>query len=205
MNQNNQEKYLTVLGKNFAKIREMFGWRQEDVGERIGISRSKVVAIENEPTKMSISEAQSLFVACEYELYKAKKILKEVKGKRNKKVMATLIASSVFITSPLFASSIIGLVAALRPTTVTKLIPAISGVFGSAWKTTSAKLKKEKQIVELTNEDMIDFSTLEKGMKDTIHELEQNLLILFELNEWNSNKLFEKLHPDFKLSILNDE
>jgi transcriptional regulator with XRE-family HTH domain len=199
-----QEKYLSVLGLKLEEIRRLFGWRQEDTAIRMGVSRSKVVTIENDPSKLTVCDAQSLFVACDYELYKAKKTLEEVKKGRNKELISKLIISSVFLTSPLFASAIIGLVASLNPKTISKLLPAISGVFGSVWATASAKIKKEKQIKDLTNENIIDIKTLVKSMENTIIEIEGNLLQIFSLKEWDGHLFYERIHPELKLPIYKD-
>ncbi|WP_458413284.1 helix-turn-helix domain-containing protein [Schinkia sp. CFF1] len=200
----NREEYLMYLGSKLEEIRKLFGWRQEDTATRIGISRSKVVTIENDPSKLTVCDAQSLFIACDHELYIARRIFSETKAKRNKKMISTLIASSVFLTSPLFASSIISLVATLKPKSVSKFIPILSGVFGSVWATASAKIKKEKQIEALTNENIIDFHTLAESMQITITELEKNLIKIFSLNEWDSHSFYEKIHPELKIPKLEE-
>ncbi|WP_066248374.1 helix-turn-helix domain-containing protein [Neobacillus drentensis] len=196
------EKYLEHIASRFSEIRNLFGWRQEDAAIRMGVSRSKIVTIENDHSKLTICDAQSLFTACDYELFKAKKTLKEIKIKgRNKKVKSALIASSTFLTSPLFASSIVGLLAALRPKSFSKLIPVVSGIFGSVWATNSAKTKREKQIEELTQEEIIDFSTIEESMEKTLVEIEKNLLDIFLLSKWDVHLFYERLHPSLKLPL----
>jgi DNA-binding XRE family transcriptional regulator len=197
--------YLEQIAAQFSEIRKLFGWRQEDAAIRMGVSRSKIVTIESDPTKLTVCDAQSLFTACDYELFKAKQTFKEIKAKRrNKKVISALIASSTFLTSPLFASSIIGLQAALKPKTFSKFIPIVSGVFGSVWATKSAKMKREKQIEELTEEEIIDYSTIEESMKQTIVELEKGLLDIFVLESWDLHSFYERLHPELKLQFIED-
>jgi DNA-binding XRE family transcriptional regulator len=200
----NQGIYLERLGEKFEEIRRLFGWRQEDAGIRMGISRSKVVSIENEPAKLTVSDAQSLFIACDYELFKAYKTLEGIMDKRNKSIISSLISSSIFLTSPLFASSIISLVATVNPKSFTKFIPVLSGVFGSIWATASARLKKEKQIEEMIS-DFIDIKTLEKSMKATIDDIEKNLRQIFLLEEWDRHLFYEKIHPELKLPLLQSD
>lgn len=193
--------YLGHLSENFSVIRKLFGWRQEDAAARIGISRSKVVAIEDKdnPKMLSEVDAQSLFVACEYELYKARKSMEILKKEQNKKLASILISSSLFMASPIFRTYIIQGIAMLRPNMVTKLLPVVGSVLGSMWATKKAKSKKEEQLFELTSDESIDLPTIEKGMEETINEIEQKLLEVFLLNSWDSNELFEKIHPELKL------
>lgn len=82
---------------------------------------------------------------------------------------------------------------------VTKLLPVVGSVLGSMWATKKAKSKKEEQLFELTSDESIDLPTIEKGMEETINEIEQKLLEVFLLNSWDSNELFEKIHPELKL------
>jgi len=200
-----KEKYLFDLGSRLQEIRKLYGWRQEDAANRIGISRSKVVTIEKDPEKFTVCDAQSLFVACDYELYKAKRTLDEIKLQKNKKLMSKLIVSSIFLTSPFFASTIMGAAIAIKPKTVSKFIPVLNSVFGSVWATSTAKSKREKQIEKLANEDVLDFNSLEKSMKSTILEIEKSLLQIFELTDMDSRLFYEQLHSELKLQIHLDD
>lgn len=195
----NSDEYLKHLGSSLENIRNLFGWRQEDIANRMGVSRSKVVAIEKESSKLNQSDAHSLFVACEYELYKSKETIKKIRNTRNLKTASALIGSSVFLTSPLFASSIIGGLVALKSTNITKLLPVVGGVFGSVWATASAKKKREKQLEEFTEKENIDFKTYEDSMMETIAEIEKNLLEIFLIKKWDIHFFYEKIHPELKL------
>jgi len=196
-----KEEYLEYLGLHFEKIRKLFGWRQEDAAIRIGISRSKVVAIETDPKKLSESEAKSLFLACDYEVYKARLSIKKLK-KENLKNVSSLLSSTAFISSPIFLSAVVGVLAVTKPSIVAKLMPTIGSVFGSIWATASARKKKEKQINELTKEKVLDYESLKAGMERTIEEIEKDLLQIFALEKWDRFEFYEKVHPDL---ILEEE
>lgn len=196
-----KEEYFEYLGLHFEKIRKLFGWRQEDAAIRIGISRSKVVAIETDPKKLSESEAKSLFLACDYEVYKARLSIKKLK-KENLKNVSSLLSSTAFISSPIFLSAVVGVLAVTKPSIVAKLMPTIGSVFGSIWATASARKKKEKQINELTKEKVLDYESLKAGMERTIEEIEKDLLQIFALEKWDRFEFYEKVHPDL---ILEEE
>lgn len=196
-----KDEYLEYLGTHFEQIRKLFGWRQEDAALRIGISRSKIVAIETHPKKLSESEAKSLFLACDYEVYKARNSIKKLK-EENLKNVASLLSSTAFISSPIFLSAVVGVLAVTKPSIVAKLMPTIGSVFGSIWATASAKKKKEKQINELTKEKVLDYESLKAGMERTIEEIEKNLLQIFALENWDRFEFYEKVHPEL---ILEDK
>lgn len=193
-----KDEYLEYLGSHFEQIRKLFGWRQEDAAIRIGISRSKVVAIETDPKKLSESEAKSLYLACDYEVYKAKISIKKLKNENIKNV-ASLLSSTAFISSPIFLSAVVGVLAVTKPSIVAKLMPTIGSVFGSIWATASARKKKEKQINELTKEKVLDYESLKAGMERAIEEIEKDLLQIFALENWDRFEFYEKVHPDLIL------
>lgn len=196
------KEYLKYLGSHFEQIRKLFGWRQEDAAVRMGISRSKVVAIETEPTKLTESEATSLFFACDYEVYKAKLSLKKLNKENFKNRASSILSSTAFISSPLFLSAVVGVVAVAKPSLVAKMVPTIGSVFGSIWATASAKKKKENQINELTKKEVLDYESLKAGMEQTIKEMEKELLKIFALENWDRFEFYEKVHPDL---ILEEE
>lgn len=194
-----KEEYLEYLGSHFEQIRKLFGWRQEDAAVRMGISRSKVVAIETEPTKLTQSEATSLFLACDYEVYKARLSLERVNKENYKNIASSIISSTAFISSPIFLSAVVGVLAVAKPSLVAKLVPTIGSVFGSVWATASAKKKKENQINELTKKEVLDYESLKAGMEKTIKEIEKELLKIFALEKWNRFEFYEKVHPELIL------
>lgn len=44
--------FVQGLGSQISEIRNLLGWTQKDLAKKIGISRSSIVKIENDPANM---------------------------------------------------------------------------------------------------------------------------------------------------------
>ena len=70
--------YLVMIGSNFTEIRQLLNLTQEDLANKMGISRPTIVKIEQDPSRLTKTIAYAFFVAISYEMKKRLKDLQEI-------------------------------------------------------------------------------------------------------------------------------
>jgi DNA-binding XRE family transcriptional regulator len=72
------DDYLYGLGLHMSSIRSELAWTQEDLGQKIGISRLTIGNIEKNPKKMGKTVAISLFFVVKLEILRQQRIAKKI-------------------------------------------------------------------------------------------------------------------------------
>jgi DNA-binding XRE family transcriptional regulator len=62
--------YLLMLGGNFPEIRKILNLTQEDLANKMGLSRPTIVKIEQDPSKLTKTISFAFFVSVTYEINK---------------------------------------------------------------------------------------------------------------------------------------
>jgi DNA-binding XRE family transcriptional regulator len=60
--------YLLMLGGNFPEIRKILNLTQEDLANKMGVSRPTIVKIEQDPSKLTKAISYAFFVCITYEI-----------------------------------------------------------------------------------------------------------------------------------------
>jgi DNA-binding XRE family transcriptional regulator len=161
--------YITGLGSQISEIRNILGWTQEDLAKKIGISRSSIVKIENDPTNMKKYIAYSLYLVVTDEVKRKKSEFKKIDFNKKTEEITEQLKEKVGITSKLVSSSIL----------YKGLGVGLAGKAISLFKGNKDVVEKEK-IKEITDK--------------TIKKVENELAHYFGLdNLMNSDEFMEKI------------
>lgn len=118
--------YLFEVGSHFKDIRTLLGWTQEDVAEKIGVSRNTIVNIERNPANMKKNIAYSFYLEIYKEIYDREEYAQDInknKLKSNKNNEIKQIFNKIGLTGSVMS----------KPT----LIPVVVAALGSMAKTSS--------------------------------------------------------------------
>lgn len=164
--------YITGLGSQISEIRNILGWTQEDLAKKIGISRSSIVKIENDPTNMKKYIAYSLYLVVTDEVKRRKNEAKEIDFNKKTEEIIEQLKEKVGITSKLVSSSAL----------YKGLGGALAGMAVSLFKSDHPNLEKEK-IKEITDK--------------TIKKIEVELEHYFGLNDlMDSSEFMTKIKEE---------
>ena len=159
--------YITGLGSQISEIRNLLGWTQEDLAEKIGISRSSIVKIENDPTSMKKYIAFSLYLVVTDEVKRRKNEAKRIDFNKKTDEIVEQLKEKVGITSKLVSSSVL----------YRGLGVALAGMAVNLFKNNQPNLEKDK-IKEITDK--------------TIKKIEVELSHYFGLNDLMHTDAFMK-------------
>jgi DNA-binding XRE family transcriptional regulator len=164
--------YITGLGSQISEIRNILGWTQEDLAKKIGISRSSIVKIENDPTNMKKYIAYSLYLVVTDEVKRRKNEAKGIDFNKKTEEIIEQLKEKVGITSKLISSSAL----------YKGLGVALAGMAMTLFKGDQTKINKEK-IKEITNK--------------TIKNIENELANYFGLNDlMDSSEFMTKIKEE---------
>jgi DNA-binding XRE family transcriptional regulator len=148
------------------------GWTQEDLAKKIGISRSSIVKIENDPTNMKKYIAYSLYLVVTDEVKRRKNEAKGIDFNKKTEEIIEQLKEKVGITSKLISSSAL----------YKGLGVALAGMAMTLFKGDQTKINKEK-IKEITNK--------------TIKNIENELANYFGLNDlMDSSEFMTKIKEE---------
>ena len=72
--------YLLLLGNNFAEVRQLLNLTQEDLANKMGVSRPTIVKIEKDPSRLTNTLAFAFFIAVSYDLKSRIKKVKKIES-----------------------------------------------------------------------------------------------------------------------------
>ncbi|MFW5891730.1 MAG: helix-turn-helix domain-containing protein [bacterium] len=161
--------YITGLGSQISEIRNLLGWTQEELAGKIGISRSSIVKIENDPTSMKKYIAFSLYLVVRDEVRRRKNEAKGIDFNKKTEEIIKQLKEKVGITSKLVSSSAL----------YNGLGVVLAGMAVSLFKNDHPNLEKDK-IKEITDK--------------TIKKIEVELAHYFGLNDlMNTDEFMKKI------------
>ena len=161
--------FVQGLGSQVSEIRNILGWTQEDLAEKIGISRSSIVKIENDPTSMKKYIAFSLYLIVTDEVKRRKNEAKRIDFNKKTEEIVEQLKDKVGISSKLVSSSVL----------YRGLGGALAGMAINLFKDKKSNLEKDK-IKEITDK--------------TIKKIEVELAHYFGLNDlMDSNEFMRKI------------
>jgi len=104
----NMNYYLIGIGAQISEIRELLGWNQQQLAEKIGVSRSTLVRIEKNPNNIKKYIAHSLYLVVYKEIEDRKEKLEEINFEtEDKDNLLEEINNKIGITSKTIVSSAI--------------------------------------------------------------------------------------------------
>lgn len=137
--------YLLNFATQIPRIRQLLNWTQDDLARRTGISRSTIVAIENDPGKLLRYMAMAIFVAVSAELHTRKQTLAEIDWSKGDFLsqLSTLGLNSRVVNS--IFPSVVGLIGGAIEATAFRFVPRI---FSKSTPTQDIDAEKLKAYVE---------------------------------------------------------
>ncbi|MFW5795303.1 MAG: helix-turn-helix domain-containing protein [Bacillota bacterium] len=161
--------YITGLGSQVSGIRNLLGWTQEDLAKKIGISRSSIVKIENDPANMKKYIAFSIYLIVTDEVKRRKEEAKKIDFNQKTEEIVEQLKEKLGITSKLISSSPL----------YKGLGVALAGMAINLFKDKKSNLEKDK-IKEITDK--------------TIKKIEVELAHYFGLNDlMDTSEFMEKI------------
>lgn len=193
--------YLLLIGTNFGEVRQLLNLTQEDLANRMGVSRPTIVKIEQDPSRLTKTLAFAFFVAVTYEMKSRIKKVKELDPKVYKSPdKLKKFVEEIKITSWLPAGAIV--TAATLGLGSLGLIPGIGAVIaataGAAGIKNGLKSLRNKKDVPDDVKQQINWD--EEKARRIIEEVQKKLLedqkkVLrgFQLNALDIEQFVEKI------------
>jgi transcriptional regulator with XRE-family HTH domain len=65
---NTKKEQIDILQKHLSSIRKIAGWTLEDLGEKIGVTKQTISNLENDKTKMTLTQYLAIMTILDYEI-----------------------------------------------------------------------------------------------------------------------------------------
>lgn len=186
--------YLMMLGSNFTEIRQLLNLTQEDLANKIGVSRPTIVKIEQDPSRLTKTLAFAFFIAISYEINKRIKEVKKINPStyKNPETLNTFI--KVISGSSLLS---VGAIAATASRGLGAVLPGIGAVIATAagikW---GLKALKSDNKNDLEQNIKWDEEKAKKVLEEILNKLledQTRLLSYLELNSLDITQFVEKI------------
>jgi transcriptional regulator with XRE-family HTH domain len=65
---NTKKEQIDILQKHLSSIRKIAGWTLEELGEKIGVTKQTISNLENDKTKMTLTQYLAIMTILDYEI-----------------------------------------------------------------------------------------------------------------------------------------
>ncbi|MDF2788620.1 MAG: hypothetical protein K0S80_1718 [Neobacillus sp.] len=187
--------YLIMLGSNFADIRQLLNLTQEDLANKMGVSRPTIVKIEQDPSRLTKTLAYAFFVSISYEIKKRIKEVKEINPSAYKSPDSLNTYIKVISGTSLLSA---GTIAATATRSLGAVLPgigvAIATAAGIKWGLKALKGNVKKEVEQKIKWD-------EEKAKKVLEEIQKKqledktrLLSYLELSSLDISQFVEKIN-----------
>lgn len=185
--------YLVFLGDNVSEVRQILNLTQEDLAQKMGVSRPTIVKLEQNSSRLTKTLAFAFFVAVSYEMntrFKSVKNLDPKDYKNPDKLNSFIDAIKVTSLLP------IGTLATAATLSLGGLIPGIGAAIAATGVKYGLKSFKKKPSEDLEQQIKWDEEKAKKMIEEVKKKLleDQNKVVsCFQLNDLEIEQFVERI------------
>lgn len=187
--------YLLLLGSNVSEIRQILNLSQEELANKLGISRPTIVKLEQDPSRFTKTLALALFMVVSYEISKRIRNLSNINPKDYKdpenfdKLVKTLTLSSALSTGAITSAAVASLGRGMPK--IGAIVAGISALYMLKSKKSKANESRETPTAENWNEEQ--GKKLITEIKNVLLADQNKLLKCFNLNSFSIEEFIKAI------------
>lgn len=176
--------YLLMLGNNFSEVRQILNLTQEDLANKMGVSRPTIVKLEQDPSRLTKTLAFAFFLAISHEMQKRTNSINELNPKDYKNLESVgNFVDEVKKASMLSAGSIVTIGALAGG--LNSLVPGIGKIIATVGTIGLVKSLKNKVTDEFTWDEEKAKKIID-GIKKKLLEDQNKILNCFQLTSFDT-------------------
>ena len=187
--------YLIMLGSNFPDIRQLLNLTQEDLANKMGVSRPTIVKIEQDPSRLTKTLAFAFFVSISYEIKKRIKEVKEINPSAYKSPDSLNTYIKVISGTSLLSA---GTIAATATRNLGAVLPgigvAIATAAGIKWGLKALKGNVKNEVEQKIKWDEEKAKKVLEEVQKKLLEDKTRLLSYLELSSLDISQFVEKIN-----------
>ncbi|WP_096156461.1 helix-turn-helix domain-containing protein [Bacillus sp. FJAT-45066] len=187
--------YLIMLGSNFTDIRQLLNLTQEDLANKMGVSRPTIVKIEQDPSRLTKTLAFAFFVSISYEIKKRIKEVKNINPSAYKSPDSLNTYMKVISGTSLLSA---GTIAATATRSLGAVLPgigvAIATAVGIKWGLKALKGNVKNEVEQKIKWDEEKAKKVLEEVQKKLLEDKTRLLSYLELSSLDISQFVEKIN-----------